>query len=263
MSSALKGNMMKTEQIRQLLERHKNGTVSTEGALSQLKGLSCEELGFARIDHQRRLRNGYPEVIYGEGKSPGQVLEIFRRLAGRNDNVLCTRASEEMAESILTVIPEAIYHSTCKIVELRREQSDGVGLVLVAAAGTSDIPVAEEAAIVLESFGSKVERLYDVGVAGIHRLLAHTDLIEKSNCIVAVAGMEGALPSVIGGLAAVPVIAVPTDIGYGASFGGVAALLAMLNSCASGISVVNIGNGFGAGYQADMINKLAVGSRQE
>lgn len=254
---------MKPEHIRHLLESHKREEISTEDVLSKLKVFPFEELGFAKIDHHRKIRNGYPEVIYGEGKTPEQAAEIFRRLSEHNNNVLCTRVSAEMAEAIRQVIPTATYHPVCRIVELRQEKRDGVGLVVVATGGTSDIPVAEEAAVVLESFGSRVERLYDVGVAGIHRLLAHTDLVRRANCIVAVAGMEGALPSVVGGLADVPVIAVPTAIGYGASFGGIAALLAMLNSCSSGVSVVNIGNGFGAGYQADMINKLALGSTKK
>jgi len=251
-------NIMKPEHIRHLLESHKRDEISIEDVLAKLSALPFEDLQYAKIDHHRKLRTGYPEVIYGEGKAPEQAAEIFRRLAEHNPGVLCTRASAEMAEAIRGAVPAAVYHPVCRIVELRREPKEGVGLVVVASGGTSDIPVAEEAAVVLESFGSRVERLYDVGVAGIHRLLAHAELLRRANCIVAVAGMEGALPSVIGGFAAVPVIAVPTTIGYGASFGGIAALLAMLNSCASGVSVVNIGNGFGAGYQADMINKLAV-----
>ena len=254
---------MNTEHLRLLLESHGKGEVSTEDALSRLKTLSFENLGYAKIDHHRKIRNGYPEVIYGEGKTPEQATEIFRRLADRNPNVLCTRVTDEIAQAILAGVPDTEYHKSCRIVELRRKRGAGVGLVVVATGGTSDIPVAEEASVVLESFGSRVERLYDVGVAGIHRLLSHTDLVRQANCIIAVAGMEGALPSVIGGLVDVPVIAVPTSIGYGASFGGLAALLAMLNSCASGISVVNIGNGFGAAYQADMINKLAAGVKRK
>ena len=254
---------MNAARIRSLIEKHKDGEIGTDDLMEVLKALPFEDLGFARIDHHRRMRNGYPEVIYGEGKSPEQAAAIFQRLAAHNGNVLCTRATVEIAEAIRAIEPEAIYHPVCRIVELRRTTGEGAGLVVVATGGTSDIPVAEEAAIVLESFGSRVERLFDVGVAGIHRLLAHTDLVRQANCIVAVAGMEGALPSVIGGLVEVPVIAVPTSIGYGASFGGVTALLAMLNSCATGVSVVNIDNGFGAACQADMINKLAVGVRRK
>ena len=252
---------MNAHRIRTLIEQHKVGDLSTDELMELLKTLPFEDLGFARIDHHRRMRNGYPEVIYGEGKSPEQAAAIFRSLAVHDGNVLCTRATPEMAQAIRSVAAEALYHPLCRLVELRRSTPPPVGLVVVATGGTSDIPVAEEAALVLESFGSRVERLFDVGVAGIHRLLAHTDLVRQANCIVAVAGMEGALPSVRGGLVEVPVIAVPTSIGYGASFGGVTALLAMLNSCAAGVSVVNIDNGFGAACQADMINKLAVNGR--
>jgi NCAIR mutase (PurE)-related protein len=251
------------DHIRHLLERHASGKMSTEEVLGKLQTLPFEDLGFAKIDHHRRIRNGYPEVIYGEGKTPSQVAEIFARLAEKNSNVLCTRACEASAEAVRKRVPEARYHELCRLVELRRDPAEPVGLVAVAAGGTSDLPVAEEAAIALEVFGSRVERFYDVGVAGIHRLLAHIEALRRANCVVAVAGMEGALPSVVGGLVDVPVLAVPTSVGYGASFGGITALLAMLNSCASGISVVNIDNGFGAAYQADMINKLAAGGRRE
>ena len=217
-----------------------------------------EDLGFVKIDHSRRERNGYPEVIFGQGKTPNQAAEIFKRLAAANDSVICTRASTEIARAIIAEVPKAVYYENCRIVALSKNNIELVGCVVVATGGTSDIPVAEEAATVLEIFGSKVVRLYDVGVAGIHRLLDNCHILQQANCIIAVAGMEGALPSVIGGLVKVPVIAVPTSIGYGASFGGITALLAMLNSCAAGISVVNIDNGFGGAYQADMINKLAV-----
>jgi len=249
------------DHIRHLLERLASGQLTTEEVLGKLQKLPFEDLGFAKIDHHRRIRNGYPEVIYGEGKTSSQVAEIFARLAENNPNVLCTRASSDAAEAVQKRVPEARYHELCRLVELRRDQAEPVGCVAVAAGGTSDLPVAEESAIALEVFGSRVERFYDVGVAGIHRLLAHLEALRKSNCVVAVAGMEGALPSVVGGLVDVPVIAVPTSVGYGASFGGITALLAMLNSCASGISVVNIDNGFGAAYQADMINKLAARGR--
>jgi NCAIR mutase (PurE)-related protein len=253
---------MNPDHLRCLLESLKRGEITTEDVLGRLKTLSFEDVGFAKIDHHRRMRNGYPEVVYGEGKTPEQVAEIFSRLADQNPNVLCTRANSTTAEAVRARVPEAEYHEICRIVEVRRSQADAVGLVALAAAGTSDLPVAEEAAVALEVFGSRVERVYDVGVAGIHRLFAHTDVLRGANCVIAVAGMEGALPSVVGGLVDVPVIAVPTSVGYGTSFGGITALLAMLNSCASGISVVNIDNGFGAAYQADMINKLAVGGRK-
>jgi pyridinium-3,5-biscarboxylic acid mononucleotide synthase len=252
---------MNPEHIRRLLESLRRDEVTTEEVIVRLQRLPFEDMGFAKIDHHRGLRNGYPEVIYGEGKTPGQVAEIFIRLAECNPSVMCTRASPEAADAVKKVLPEARYHEICSLVEVSRAESDPVGLVAVASAGTSDLPVSEEAAVALEVLGSNVERLYDVGVAGIHRLLAHSGVLREANCVVAVAGMEGALPSVIGGLVDVPVIAVPTSVGYGASFGGITALLAMLNSCASGISVVNIDNGFGAAYQADMINKLASGAR--
>lgn len=254
---------MTSDHIRELLDRLAAGRVTTEDVLGQLRTLPFEDLGFAKIDHHRRIRNGYPEVIYGEGKTPAQVAEIFARLADHNPNVLCTRASPATAEAVRARVPEARHHELCRLVELRRDAAEVVGSVAVAAAGTSDLPVAEEAAIALEVFGSRVERLYDVGVAGIHRLFAHLDVFRRANCVVAVAGMEGALPSVVAGLVNAPVIAVPTSVGYGVAFGGVTTLLAMLTSCASGISVVNIDNGFGAAYQADMINKLAVKGRKE
>ncbi|HSH70580.1 MAG TPA: nickel pincer cofactor biosynthesis protein LarB [Deferrisomatales bacterium] len=254
---------MSPEHLRHLLESLRQGEVTTDEVMARVKTLGYEDLGFAKIDHHRRIRNGYPEVIYGEGKTPAQVAEIFRRLADRNPNVLCTRASDAAAEAVRAKVPGAVYHELCRIVALRRDQTPPVGRVALAAAGTSDLPVAEEAAISLEVFGSRVERMYDVGVAGIHRLLSHSEALGRCNCVVAVAGMEGALPSVVAGLVDVPVIAVPTSVGYGASFGGITALLAMLNSCASGISVVNIDNGFGAAYQADMINKLAARGRGE
>lgn len=251
---------MNPDYIRSLLERLQKKELTVAEALDRLKGLPFEDIGFAKIDHHRGLRNGQPEVIYGEGKTPEQVAAIFTRLAALNPNVICTRANEAVADAVKKAVPAACYHGTCSVVEVSRSKSEPVGLVAVAAAGTSDLAVSEEAAVSLEVMGSRVERLYDVGVAGLHRLFAYRGILGDANCVVAVAGMEGALPSVIGGLVDVPVIAVPTSVGYGASFGGVTALLAMLNSCASGVSVVNIDNGFGAAYQADMINKLACGA---
>jgi NCAIR mutase (PurE)-related protein len=251
------------DHIRELLERLARGHVTTDEVLGKLQRLTFEDLGFAKIDHHRRIRNGYPEVIYGEGKTTEQVVEIFARLAAHNPNVLCTRASPAAAEAVRQRMPEARYHELSRVLELRRDLAEPVGSVALAVAGTSDLRVAEEAALALEVFGSRVERLYDVGVAGIHRLFAHLEPLRQANCVVAVAGMEGALPSVVAGLVDVPVIAVPTSVGYGANFGGVTTLLAMLTSCASGISVVNIDNGFGAAYQADMINKVAVRGRKE
>lgn len=251
---------MTTDSLRELLESLSRNEVEVESVIERLQTYAVEDLGFAKIDHHRCLRTGYPEVIYGEGKTPPQIVDIFERLAQRNGTVLCTRASSQSAMAVKEKLPDAVYHEAARLIELRQEPIEPVGCVVVACAGTSDLPVAEEAALVLEAFGSRVERVYDAGVAGLHRLLAQKQVLRRANCIVAVAGMEGAMPSVIGGLVDVPVIAVPTSIGYGANLNGIAALLSMLSACASGISVVNIDNGFGAGYQADMINKLAVGA---
>ena len=220
-----------------------------------------EDIGFAKIDHDRENRQGYPEVIFGAGKTKEQTAEIFKRIVKNGSTAICTRANKEMAEYVLSQVNGAKYIQEASIIIYETEQKELIGQVCIATGGTSDIFVAEEAAVVLESFGSKVVRLYDVGVAGIHRLLDNVDILRSSNCIIAVAGMEGALPSVIAGLVSVPVIAVPTSVGYGANLGGIAALLGMLNSCASGVSVVNIDNGFGAANQAHLINKLAEGKR--
>jgi NCAIR mutase (PurE)-related protein len=254
---------MTNDYIRKLLESYKSGQCNEEEIVRELSVLPFEDLSFAKLDHHRSLRTGYPEVIFGEGKTPEQAAAIFRRLVERNSIVLCTRASAEMARAVCEAVPEAQYRADCRVILCRRAAAPPVGLVAVLAAGTSDLGVAEEASIVCEAFGSAVERIYDVGVAGIHRLFRHADRLREARCVVAVAGMEGALPSVVAGLVNVPVIAVPTSVGYGASFGGVAALLAMLNSCAAGVSVVNIDNGFGAAVQADMINKAAVGAGRE
>ena len=248
---------MTPEYLKDLLKRHKEGSLGTEEALGELSRLPFEDLGFARLDHHRAVRTGYPEVVFGQGKSPAQAAEIFRRLSERNSYVLCTRATPEMADAIISAVPGAVYHGAARVVERRASPPAEEGLVAVLCAGTSDLAVAAEAEVVCRALGSRAELAADVGVAGIHRLLARSDLLNRANCIVAVAGMEGALPSVVAGLVSVPVIAVPTSVGYGASFGGVAALLAMLNSCANGVAVVNIDNGFGAAVQADMINKLA------
>lgn len=220
-----------------------------------------EDIGFAKIDHDRENRQGYPEVIFGAGKTKEQTAEIFKRIVKNGSTAICTRANKEMAEYVLSQVNGAKYIQEASIIIYETEQKALIGQVCIATGGTSDIFVAEEAAVVLESFGSKVVRLYDVGVAGIHRLMDNVDILRSSNCIIAVAGMEGALPSVIAGLVSVPVIAVPTSVGYGANLGGIAALLGMLNSCASGVSVVNIDNGFGAANQAHLINKLAEGKR--
>lgn len=220
-----------------------------------------EDIGFAKIDHDRKSRQGYPEVIFGAGKTPEQTAEIFKRIINNGNTAVCTRASQEMADYVLSQVSGAKYIKEASIILYEQEKKELIGQVCIATAGTSDIFVAEEAAVILECYGSKAARLYDVGVAGIHRLLDNVDILRSSNCIIAVAGMEGALPSVIAGLVSVPVIAVPTSVGYGANLGGIAALLAMLNSCASGVSVVNIDNGFGAANQAHLINKLAEGKK--
>jgi NCAIR mutase (PurE)-related protein len=215
-----------------------------------------EDLGFARVDHDRADRQGFPEVIYGPGKTPDQVARIAQAIVGRGHALLITRASAAVSQAVAKTVPDARYHEHARIIERRVPVEAGRGVILVVAAGTSDTPVAEEAAVSAEVMGNAVERLYDVGVAGLHRLLSNHDRLRAARVIIVVAGMEGALPSVVAGLVRVPVVAVPTSIGYGASFGGIAALLAMLNSCATGVSVVNIDNGFGAAAVASAINHL-------
>ncbi len=248
---------MEQKEIRALLEDVKNGTLSVEDAVVKLKMEPFQELGFAKIDMHRGLRQGTAEVIYGAGKTPEQIRDISKALlAGGQERVLITRMSQEAARVVSEALPLS-YHELGRVGIIGGiPEPDGDGSVVVATGGTSDIPVAEEAALTAEMLGNRVVRLYDVGVAGLHRLLAHTEEIMRARAIVAIAGMEGALASVIGGLADCPVIAVPTSVGYGAAFGGLAALLSMLNSCASGVSVVNIDNGFGAGYLAGMINHM-------
>lgn len=243
--------------LRKLLEDVKDGCTSVESALSELKMLPFEDLGFAKIDHHRNLRNGYPEVIYCQGKTLEQIKAIVASLMNRGTNIMATRAGRDVYDVVLELTGDAVYYDAARIVVVkRRELKPSEKVIAVVSAGTSDIPVAEEAAITAETMGNTVNRIYDVGVAGIHRLLANTEALMQANVLVVVAGMEGALASVVGGLVDKPVIAVPTSVGYGANFGGLSALLTMLNSCASGISVVNIDNGFGAGYLAGMINKM-------
>jgi NCAIR mutase (PurE)-related protein len=247
---------MDREKVRALLEAVAAGSVTTEQAFGRLRNLPVEDLRFARVDVHRSLRHGVPEAVFCQGKTSEQVVAIVRRLAAEHDNILCTRAEGPVVEGLLASGLECRVHATARLVVVKPRSSEGVGLIAVVSAGTSDSPVAEEAAITAETMGNRVERLYDCGVAGLHRLVPHLDLLGEANAIIAVAGMEGALPSVIGGLVDRPVIAVPTSVGYGASFGGITALLAMLNSCAPGISVVNIDNGYGAAAQANQINKL-------
>jgi NCAIR mutase (PurE)-related protein len=229
--------------------------VSTDEALARLRRLPFEGIGFAELDHHRALRGGFPEVILGEGKSADQVVAIAERLAAESDRLLITRVDVETYRAVKEKLPDATYHSDARAVTLDTSGQARWPGVAVLCAGTSDLPVAEEAAVTAELMGSHVERFYDVGVAGIHRLLDKLEPIQSARALAVVAGMEGALPSVVAGLVAAPVIAVPTSIGYGASFGGLAPLLAMLNSCAAGVAVVNIDNGFGAGYLAAVINR--------
>jgi len=248
---------MNTEEIRQLLEDVKEGRVSTDTAADMLKDLPFTDLGFAKIDNHREIRTGCPEIIYCAGKTEEQVVAIIGEMLKKGNNILATKAAREVYKAVLSLCPEAEYHAAPGIITIRKKEVRFTDTyIAVVTAGTSDIPVAEEAAVTAEMLGNRVERIFDVGVAGIHRLLAHRDIIAGARVVIAVAGMEGALASVIGGLVDKPVIAVPTSVGYGASFGGLSALLAMLNSCACGTAVVNIDNGFGAGYLAGMINKL-------
>lgn len=244
--------------VSSLLKEFKAGDLSLDEALEKLKVLPYEDLEFAKLDHHRLLRQGFAEVVFCQGKTVEQVLTIIDRLAQYNRSILATRASKEMYTAVKNVVPDAQYHGLPKLITIERQKppTDGERFILVMSAGTSDIPVAEEAAITAEMMGNKVKRVYDVGVAGIHRLLDQRRLIEKANVLIVVAGMEGALASVVGGMAAQPVIAVPTSVGYGANFGGLSALLSMLNSCAAGIGVVNIDNGFGAGRLASIINHM-------
>lgn len=248
---------MSEQELKRLLQEFRSGELSEDALLQRLKRLPFESLGFATIDHHRGLRQGFPEVILCEGKTPDQVVEIARRIHASGGNLLATRATPETFEAIREVIPEASYHPQARAITVGRAQSDpDSGEVLIISAGTADQEVAEEAAVTVEATGHRAERLYDVGVAGIHRLLAQQQLLEKADVIVVVAGMEGALPSVVGGLVDKPVIAVPTSAGYGASFQGLTALLAMLNSCVAGVTVVNIDNGFGAGFAAHLILRV-------
>jgi NCAIR mutase (PurE)-related protein len=243
--------------LSKLLTDVSQGKVEVDAALDLLKEMTTKDLGYATIDNHRELRTGYPEVIYGQGKTPDQVTGIIRYMLTRDNNILATRVTDEMAEKVRTICPEAVYNPVARTIAIRRKEMPvPPTFIAVVTAGTSDLPVAEEAAVTAEIFGNRVERVVDVGVAGIHRLYNKLDIVRGARVVVVVAGMEGALPSIVGGLVDKPVIAVPTSIGYGANFGGLSALLGMLTSCASGLSVVNIDNGFGAGFLASMINKL-------
>jgi NCAIR mutase (PurE)-related protein len=248
---------MTPERLREILDAVARGALDRDAALEAIKRLPFEDLGFAKVDHHRALRNGVPEAVFGAGKTPEQIVAVARALRDSGQSVLVTRLSPEAAAVVTAALPELTYEPGARIAYWRRPDlpRGGRGTIVVAAAGTADLPVAEEAALTAELMGNAVDRVYDVGVAGIHRLFAHHDRLRRASVLVVVAGMEGALPSVVGGLVERPLIAVPTSIGYGASFGGLAALLAMLNSCAAGVTVVNIDNGFGAGVAASLINR--------
>jgi len=247
---------MNSAALRQLFDRVRKGRLSPDEAVQRLRHLPFEDLGFAKLDHHRALRQGMPEVIFSAGKTPAQVAKIFARLADHEGNILATRATGEQYQAVSAQVPKAEYRPLARAITLHRDRKRyGKGVIAVVSAGTSDIPVAEEAVVTAELMGNRVQHLYDVGVAGIHRLLAHRGLLANARVIIVCAGMEGALPSVVGGLVGVPVVAVPTSIGYGAAFKGLAALLGMLNSCASNVSVVNIDNGFGAAYVASLMNR--------
>jgi NCAIR mutase (PurE)-related protein len=252
---------MTVAQLQQLLDQVRDGLVAPEAALDEVmahvRASSFEDLGFARVDHQREWRQGFPEVVFGLGKDPSHIASIAAQIVARGHTLLVTRATEEAFARVRQAVPGASFHESARAITFRqRDTQPGKGTILVASAGTSDLSVAEEACVTAEVMGNTVDRLFDVGVAGIHRLLGEHTRLAAARVVIVVAGMEGALPSVVGGLVKVPVIAVPTSVGYGASFGGVAALLGMLNSCAAGVSVVNIDNGFGAGAIASRINHL-------
>ncbi len=249
---------MNIRKLEGLLKKVKSGKTRIDEAMVELKSLPFEDLGFTRIDHHRSLRKGFPEVIWGQGKTSGQILSIMKQLKRKGQNILITRLEEKKAKTIQKVFPKSRYYPRSQVLTCLTHpvKSEGKGTILVITAGTTDIPVAEEAAVTAQFMGNHAETLYDVGVAGIHRLLSERQRLEAARVLIVVAGMEGALPSVVGGLVDRPVIAVPTSVGYGTSFGGVTALLAMLNSCASGVAVVNIDNGFGAGYLASQINRI-------
>ena len=248
---------MDTVSLRKLLQDVRKGTVSPDEAVARMRHMPFEDLGFAKIDHHRRVRSGMPEVIFAQGKTPAQVAKIFKSMAEQGGNVLATKATAEHFRAVKKLVRKAEYRELARAITLQQDSANyGKGVVVIISAGTSDIPVAEEAVITAEMMGNDVEHLYDVGVAGIHRLMANRASLTRARVVIVCAGMEGALPSVVGGLVGVPVIAVPTSVGYGAAFQGLAALLGMMNSCASNVSVVNIDNGFGAGYVASLINRL-------
>ncbi|MCP2519376.1 nickel pincer cofactor biosynthesis protein LarB [Candidatus Aminicenantes bacterium AC-335-A11] len=244
-------------QLRDILEKLAKGEINVEQALEKLKFFPYEDLEFAKVDHHRFLRRDFPEVIFGPGKTDEQIISIAKKISEKEGNLLITKVSQSVYEKVKEIFPDAKYNSLAKLIYVKRDTSiKGKGKILVITAGTSDIPVAEEAYLTADVMGNKVEKIYDVGVAGLHRLFGEYEKVKEARVIICVAGMEGALPSVIAGITSVPIIAVPTSVGYGASFHGLSALLAMLNSCPGGVAVVNIDNGFGAAYLASMINRL-------
>jgi pyridinium-3,5-biscarboxylic acid mononucleotide synthase len=246
---------MQAEVLRELLNEVRGGTLTVDGAVERLRNLPYEDLGYARLDHHRALRKGFPEVVFCEGKRVDHVVEIMQKLEQKHSPILATRASREVYDVVASRLPAARYFPDARMIQLGVNGSQPTTTtVLVVCAGTADVPVAEEAVVTAATLGSRTERLYDVGVAGVHRLLAARDALNAANVIVVVAGMDGVLPTIVGGLVAAPVIAVPTSVGYGTGLGGTAALMTMLNACAPGIAVVNIDNGFGAGYMAHLIN---------
>jgi len=249
---------LEINRIQETLEAYRRGDLTIQQAVDALKQLPYETLGqYAQLDHHRTLRTGFPEVIFSQGKTPEQIVQIFKKLAAQNDRVLATRLPLEVYERIREKLPEAVYHSAAQALFLDRRPDEAKQAgIMVVTAGTADVPVAEEAALTAELMGNAVQRVYDVGVSGLHRLLDHLPVLQAARVLIVVAGMEGALPSVVGGLVSGVVIAVPTSVGYGASFGGLAALLGMLNSCANGVAVMNIDNGYGAGVLASRINRL-------
>jgi NCAIR mutase (PurE)-related protein len=247
---------MDLSEIESLLAACRAGELEIKEAARRVRDLYAEDIGYARVDHARASRQGFPEVVFGAGKTRSQVVGIVERLAQRSPNLIVTHTDAGTFGEVRNVVTVAEWHETARLIRIQRDRTElGVGPIAVITAGTSDIPVAEEAALTAEAMGNRVDRIWDVGVAGIHRVLSERSLLQRARVAIVAAGMEGALPSVVGGLVAVPVIGVPTSIGYGASFGGVAALLGMLNSCASNVTVVNIDNGFGAGFVASLINR--------
>lgn len=246
------------QELENILVKYKNGEITSAEVLTKIQNAGCENLGFAKLDHERSVRQGFPEVVYCEGKTVAQNVAIMQRLYQSHDNILGTRANSEIFAAVSKQIPEAIFHAQAHLIAIERAPlpRDTKRKIAVITAGTSDVPVAEEAALTAEIMGNEVQRIYDVGVAGIHRLFEHLETIRSANVVIVIAGMEGALASVVGGLVNKPVIAVPTSVGYGANFKGLSALLGMLNSCAAGIAVVNIDNGFGAGRMASIINHM-------